>query len=35
VKSLVAEANRALGIAAVVATTAIVVWLWRRSRRRQ
>jgi membrane protein DedA with SNARE-associated domain len=35
VKSLVADANRVLGIAAVAATTAVVVWLWRRSRRRQ
>ena len=35
VKSLVADANRALGIAAIAATTAVVVWLWRRSRRRQ
>lgn len=35
VKELVANANRALGIAAIAATTAVVVWLWRRSRRRQ
>lgn len=33
-KSIVAEANRALGIAAVVATVALALWLWRRSRRR-
>jgi membrane protein DedA with SNARE-associated domain len=33
-KSIVADANRALGIAALVATLALVVWLWRRSRRR-
>jgi membrane protein DedA with SNARE-associated domain len=33
VKSLVADANRALGIAAIVAGIAAAVWLWRRSRR--
>ena len=33
-KTIVAEANRALGIAAAVATAAVAVWLWRRSRRR-
>jgi membrane protein DedA with SNARE-associated domain len=35
VKSLVADANRVLGIVAIAATTAVVAWLWRRSRRRQ
>ncbi len=34
VKTLVAEANRALAIAAVVLVTLAVAWLWRRSRRR-
>jgi membrane protein DedA with SNARE-associated domain len=33
VKSLVADANRALGIAAIAAGIAAAVWLWRRSRR--
>jgi membrane protein DedA with SNARE-associated domain len=33
VKSLVADANRLLAIAAVAATAAVVLWLWRRSRR--
>jgi membrane protein DedA with SNARE-associated domain len=33
VKALVADANRALGIAAVVLTAVAAVWLWRRSRR--
>jgi membrane protein DedA with SNARE-associated domain len=33
VKALVASANRALGILAVVATTAVLVWIWRRSRK--
>jgi membrane protein DedA with SNARE-associated domain len=32
VKALVASANRALAILAVAATTAAIVWLWRRSR---
>jgi membrane protein DedA with SNARE-associated domain len=35
VKSLVADANRALAIAAVVLGAAAVAWLWRRSRRRR
>lgn len=34
VKSLVGDANRALGIVAIAAATAAAVWLWRRSRRR-
>lgn len=34
VKALVGRTNRALGIAAVVATAIAVAWLWRRSRRR-
>jgi len=33
VKALVADANRGLGIVAVAATAAAIVWLWRRSRR--
>jgi membrane protein DedA with SNARE-associated domain len=33
-KTIVADANRALGVAAVVATVALAAWLWRRSRRR-
>jgi membrane protein DedA with SNARE-associated domain len=33
-KSIVADANRALGIAALVATLGLGIWLWRRSRRR-
>jgi membrane protein DedA with SNARE-associated domain len=33
-KAIVADANRALGVAALVATLALAVWLWRRSRRR-
>jgi membrane protein DedA with SNARE-associated domain len=33
VKTLVTDANRALGIAAVVLTAAAALWLWRRSRR--
>jgi membrane protein DedA with SNARE-associated domain len=33
VKSVVGEANRILGLLAVVATLAIAAWLWRRSRR--
>jgi membrane protein DedA with SNARE-associated domain len=33
-KDIVADTNRALGIAALVAALAITVWLWRRSRRR-
>lgn len=33
-KRIVSEANRALGLAALAATLAIAVWLWRRSRRR-
>ena len=33
VKALVARTNRVLGIAALAATTAAIVWLWRRSRR--
>ena len=35
VKALVANANQALGILAVVVTAAALVWLWRRSRTRQ
>jgi membrane protein DedA with SNARE-associated domain len=34
VKALVADANRALAVAAVVLVTLAAVWLWRRSRRR-
>jgi membrane protein DedA with SNARE-associated domain len=34
VKTVVASANRVLGIVAVVATAAAGFWLWRRSRRR-
>jgi membrane protein DedA with SNARE-associated domain len=34
VKTLVTDANRALGIAAVVLTAAAALWLWRRSRRK-
>jgi membrane protein DedA with SNARE-associated domain len=34
VKALVADANRVLGIVAVVATTAVLVWLWRRARKK-
>ena len=33
VKELVANANRALGLAALVVGTAAVVWLWRRTRK--
>jgi membrane protein DedA with SNARE-associated domain len=33
-KAIVADANRALGVAAVVATLALAAWLWRRARRR-
>jgi membrane protein DedA with SNARE-associated domain len=33
VKALVGSANRALAIVAVVATTAVLVWIWRRSRK--
>jgi membrane protein DedA with SNARE-associated domain len=33
-KAIVADANRALGIAAMVATAVAAAWLWRRSRRR-
>ena len=33
VKALVADTNRALGIVALVVAVAVVVWLWRRSRR--
>jgi membrane protein DedA with SNARE-associated domain len=32
VKSLVANTNRALALAAVVLTLAVSLWLWRRSR---
>lgn len=34
VKALVGDANRALGIAAAVATLVAALWIWRRSRRR-
>jgi membrane protein DedA with SNARE-associated domain len=34
VKALVSDANRVLGIVAVVATTAVLVWLWRRARKK-
>jgi membrane protein DedA with SNARE-associated domain len=34
VKALVAAANRALGLVALVVAVALVAWLWRRSRRR-
>ena len=33
VKALVADTNRALGIAALVLSVAAAAWLWRRSRR--
>jgi membrane protein DedA with SNARE-associated domain len=33
VKALVADANSALGVVALVVTVALVAWLWRRSRR--
>jgi membrane protein DedA with SNARE-associated domain len=33
VKALVGDANRALGIAAVIATLLAALWIWRRSRR--
>lgn len=33
VRQLVDDANRALGLLAVAATAALVVWLWRRTRR--
>ncbi len=33
VKALVSNANQALGIAALVATTAVLVWVWRRTRK--
>ena len=33
VKALVSSANRALGILAIVVTTAVLVWIWRRVRR--
>jgi membrane protein DedA with SNARE-associated domain len=33
VKALVAAANRALGVVALVVAVALVAWLWRRSRR--
>ena len=33
-KAIVADANRALGVAAVLATLVVAAWLWRRSRRR-
>jgi len=33
-KAIVADTNRALGLAALVATVVLAVWLWRRSRRR-
>ena len=33
VKELVASANRVLGVAALLTTTLLAVWLWRRSRR--
>jgi len=33
VKALVTSANRVLGTLAVVATTAVLVWIWRRSRK--
>lgn len=33
-KRIVSDANRALGVAALLATLAVVVWVWRRSRRR-
>jgi membrane protein DedA with SNARE-associated domain len=33
VKALVADTNRALGLAALVLTAVAVAWLWRRSRR--
>ena len=35
VKELVADANRALGLVALVVGTAAVAWLWRRARRRR
>jgi membrane protein DedA with SNARE-associated domain len=35
VKALVADTNRALGIAALVLGGAAAAWLWRRSRRRR
>jgi membrane protein DedA with SNARE-associated domain len=34
VKALVSDANRVLGIVAVVATAAVLVWLWRRARKK-
>ena len=34
VKALVAAANRALGVVALVVAVALVAWLWRRSRRK-
>jgi membrane protein DedA with SNARE-associated domain len=34
VKSLVADTNRALGLAALVLAAVAIVWLWRRSRRK-
>ena len=34
-KALVADTNRILAIGALVLTTAAVLWLWRRSRRRR
>ena len=34
VKALVADANRALGLVALVVAVALAAWLWRRSRRR-
>jgi membrane protein DedA with SNARE-associated domain len=33
VKTLVSDANRALGILAVVVALALAAWLWRRARR--
>jgi len=33
-KAIVGDANRALGIASVVAALVLALWLWRRSRRR-
>jgi membrane-associated protein len=33
-KAIVAGANRALGVAAVLATLVVAAWLWRRARRR-
>jgi membrane protein DedA with SNARE-associated domain len=33
-KAIVTDANRALGVAAVIAVAALAAWLWRRARRR-